>query len=528
MRSFFHDLRDSSALFGSARTFRAICRIGLMAAVSGTALGQAPPAPQTPQPDPAQSASPSQAPAGQSPAAAPAAVPTQADPAAATPAGAPATSPAVNVPDATAKAVVPVPTVPGAGAFSVQAVKGELKEDQLKQVLVGKTLYLRGGYQDNNLEFDERGRLLGHSPQGSYTLSQIQINKVKLTKRKLELQGDRYALHFLGASPYEDPTLATDRVKITPKKKSVHISFEREQVETPKKKKEKKEKHEKKDDDQAANIAAAKTAPQPGNAATTDEPTAATPATEQPSTEQASAGQPDAGQSSLDKSVAHKADSGKHDSDEKLKTTSAVHATDVLLTSLNKVFSPGIDQSMVAAMPDFWKLYFQSISEKVAYKPTDPGVLRQTDVDQKAKLVSALDPPSNEFAQANGVAGIALYHAVIGSDGKVEEVVAGRPIGFGLDESAEKTIRKAVFQPAMKDGKPVPVALDLVVSFRIYSKRTSQQATEQAATTENTNTSEPAPLPGPYTVQAHAQSAPQSQAPQSQAPQSPPSQQSPQ
>ena len=129
---------------------------------------------------------------------------------------------------------------------------------------------------------------------------------------------------------------------------------------------------------------------------------------------------------------------------------------------------------MVAAMPDFWRNYYQAAAEKVDYKPTDPGVFPAGVVDQKAKLVSVLDPPSNELAQANGVAGIAMYHAVVGSDGKVEEVVAGRPIGFGLDESAEQSIRKAVFQPAVKDGKPVPVALDLVVSFRIYSKRTSE------------------------------------------------------
>jgi hypothetical protein len=122
-----------------------------------------------------------------------------------------------------------------------------------------------------------------------------------------------------------------------------------------------------------------------------------------------------------------------------------------------------------------------------------------------------LDPPSNEFAQTNGVAGIALYHAVIGSDGKVEQVVAGRPIGFGLDENAAQTIRKASFQPAMKDGKPVPVALDLVVSFRIYSKRTSQRSTSPQE--EQDSKDEPA-LPGPYTVQAfeQAQAAQESQA----------------
>jgi hypothetical protein len=176
---------------------------------------------------------------------------------------------------------------------------------------------------------------------------------------------------------------------------------------------------------------------------------------------------------------------------------SEAQASQLLLSALDKVFSVGIDQRMIGSMPEFWKLYYQAASEKVDFKPTDPGVLRLSTVDQKARLISALDPPSNEFAQANGVAGIALYHAVIGSDGKVEEVVAGRPIGFGLDESAEQTIRKATFQPAMKDGKPVPVALDLVVSFRIYSKRTSQPA----AADTNQNSTTPV-LPGPYTVEA--------------------------
>jgi TonB family protein len=360
------------------------------------------------------------------------------------------------------------------GPFSIQTIGGEIKEDQLKQIIVGKPLYLRSGYQDNSLEFDERGHLSGHSPQGSYTLSQIQINKVKLSKHKLELEGDRYALHFLGAAPFEDATTATNRVKITPKKKTVRISFDREQVEIPKKKKEKK-KHK----DQSKTGGAPSTTPVDSVAAQ-----------ETASVDSASA----------------IALAGHHLDDKKVTTTtSPAHASQLLLNALDRVFSSGIDARMIAAMPDFWKLYYQAAEAKADYKPTDPSVFRQGAVDQKAKLVSVIDPPSNEFAQANGVAGMALYHAVIGSDGKVEEVVAGRPIGFGLDESAERTIRKASFQPAMKEGKPVPVTLDVVVSFRIYSKRTSQVSTQ--ATTEVA----PA-MPGPYTVKA--QSAPQTPAAQ--------------
>src|SRR6185437_7756233 len=86
-----------------------------------------------------------------------------------------------------------------------------LNEGQLQQMLLGKIFYLRGGYLDDNLSFSEHGTLIGHSPQGSYTLNLVEIDRVRLTKRKVEIEGVRYGLHFLGALPYEDPAHAVDR-----------------------------------------------------------------------------------------------------------------------------------------------------------------------------------------------------------------------------------------------------------------------------------------------------------------------------
>lgn len=437
MRKFIDALREVWFRLAGTRFSRAACGIAVLSAIGMTAPCQSP-APDQP---PSSPQAPVQAPTSQPQA---------------------TTSAPTTQPDAS-KVPAKDPVL-SQGAFTVHTVGGEIKEDQLKQLLVGKTVYLRDGYQDNNLEFDEHGRLLGHSSKGSFTLSQIQINKVKLSKRKVELVGDRYALHFLGAAPYEDPTAATDRVKITPKKKSVRISLVREEVEKPKKKdksENKKKKHHAKDEDN-------ETASAKPTTASSDVSLSQIPPTP-----------------------------GDHASDKKgAVAASEAQSSQLLLSALDTVFSVGIDQRMIGAMPEFWKLYYQAAQEKTDYKPTDPGVLHQSAVDQKAKLISALDPPSNEFAQANGVAGMALYHAVVGSDGKVEEVVAGRPIGFGLDESAEQTIRKATFQPAVKDGKPVPVSLDLVVSFRIYSKRTSQPAPHEMSQ----KPAAPA-LPGPYTVE---------------------------
>ena len=158
----------------------------------------------------------------------------------------------------------------------------------------------------------------------------------------------------------------------------------------------------------------------------------------------------------------------------------------------------------MAAMPDFWKLYYQAAAAHTDYRPKDATILRQGMVDQKASIIGKFEPQSNEFAQSIGIAGPALYHAVIGADGKATEVAVARPIGFGLDESAVDAIKKASFQPAIKDGKPVPVMLDLYVPFRIYSKRT-----DVAAKQEEEKPSGPQ-LPGPYTLQEQKQQQEQS------------------
>ena len=167
----------------------------------------------------------------------------------------------------------------------------------------------------------------------------------------------------------------------------------------------------------------------------------------------------------------------------------------MLTEALDQIFAPSLDKRMLAAMPDFWKLYYQAVEAKTDYRPKDPSILRQNTVDRKARLVSTFEPASNEYAQANGVAGMALYHTVIGADGKAGEIAVGRPIGFGLDENAVESIRKASFEPALKDGKPVSVLLDLAVQFRIFSKRTAVVNPVEPA-----EKSAPSVLPGPYSV----------------------------
>lgn len=339
-----------------------------------------------------------------------------------------------------------------------------ITEEEIRQKLEGKTVYIRGGYLDNSLSFDEWGHLIGHSPQGSYTLCLLQIDKVHLSKHKLELTGIRYGLHFLGTLPNDDSTKGSDKVRITPKKKSVRVAIDRELVVIPKKKKDK---------NAAKNSAAANPAPDATEAKSDDAAGAA--ATQTATADGTASDRP--------------ADSGSATT-----TTSPAHAARRMREAIDTAFAMSLDDKMIAAMPSFWKLYYQAAAAQSDYRPSDPGIYRQNSVDQKAKIVSAFEPPSNEFAQACGIVGMAQYHVVIGADGKPQEIVVGRPIGFGLDENAADTIRKASFEPALKDGKPVPVVLDVVVQFRIYSKRTDRPADAGQEAADSPK------LPGPYSV----------------------------
>jgi TonB family protein len=479
------------------RTLRSALGLALALAFCGAASAQEP----TPQPPATPQSAPAQQPDGTA-APAPAAA-TDSKPAEQAPASAPAQAPAAAAPQSTPEAA---PEASAPEPFQ----EGGITEAELKQMLVGKPLYLRGGYLENSLNFNEHGKLIGHSREGSYTLSAIQIDKVRLTKHKVELEGARYGLHFLGALPYEDPTKALDRVRITPAKKVVKLTIDRELVVKPKKKKEsgKNKKGTPGVPPQTAaapqaNAAAAASAapstdalPDAPAAATASVPPASTAAKAQPTAPAA----PEPGDADEAKAEMAAAPPEERPADPNSVTTTLfpAHAKKVLTDALDQIFAPGLDDRMMAAMPDFWKLYYQAVAAKADYRSKDPSVLRQNTVDKKAVLVSKFEPESNEWAQANGVAGMSQYHAVIGPDGKVGEVAVSRPIGFGLDENAVEAIRKATFEPAMKDGKPVAVMINLNVSFRIYSHRTEgkQEADDKAPNKPAQPT-----LPGPYSVQ---------------------------
>jgi TonB family protein len=414
----------------------------------------------------------------------------------AAPAAQPATTPAVSEATATNATSAPAQATTTRLPAASDAQAGGITEEQLKPLLLGKSLYLRNCYLDNSLSFNEHGAVIGHPAPGAFTLCGVEFNKVKLTKHKVELYGDRFALHFLGALPYEDPTKAFDRVRITNKKKILKIAIDREVVVKPKKVKVKK----------PGKNAAPKSATLTAGAPVAQSTAETSPNKDKDDDKDDSSEPSEADQLKASIAAAPQAEKPA-DPSSVTTTTSPAHSAQVLRDALDKIFAPGLDDRMMAAMPDFWKLYYQAAAAKSDYRPSDPSVLRQNTVDKKARLLTSFEPASNEFAQANGVAGMALYHVVIGPDGKPGEIAVARPIGFGLDENAVESIRNARFEPAVKGGKPVPVLLDLVVQFRIFSDRTAVKnalpAADKSPSPQPVTSATPSTpvLPGPYSRQ---------------------------
>jgi periplasmic protein TonB len=83
----------------------------------------------------------------------------------------------------------------------------------------------------------------------------------------------------------------------------------------------------------------------------------------------------------------------------------------------------------------------------------------------------ALDTPDPEYSEEARKAkyqGVVVLWLVVGPDGKPRDIRVSRPLGMGLDQKAIEAVQRWRFEPAMKDGRPVAVQINVEVNFRLY------------------------------------------------------------
>lgn len=334
---------------------------------------------------------------------------------------------------------------------------GPVTEAELRQLLLNKHFYLRGFWLSDDLHFSQDGQLLSTSSRGSFTLCDVQFDKLRLTKRRLDLEGVRYGIHFEDAANWDNQASAFDRLRITPKKKRFVLTIDRQLVVSPKKEK---KKHAKSQPAATQPAAAQSTAPTPITAVAEFQP----------------------------------------------RTTSAAQAAAMLRSGLDRILAPGgpiPGPRLLATLPEAWQYFYQAQIRHQSIEPTDPSIVRPGTGISGPAIVKNIVPSSNDYAQRAQVAGIASYKVILDATGKPLAVAVFRPIGFGLDENAVAAIRRSTFSPARKDGKPVPSVFTLDASFRILSPEASAAAAAPATPPLPPNvspmTGKPS-LPGPYSA----------------------------
>lgn len=81
--------------------------------------------------------------------------------------------------------------------------------------------------------------------------------------------------------------------------------------------------------------------------------------------------------------------------------------------------------------------------------------------------VYAPEPLYTEEARAARVQGVVIVRAIVDAEGTVRDVEVLKGLPMGLDQRTVETVREWRFEPARRNGEPVPVFYNVTVSFTV-------------------------------------------------------------
>jgi len=130
-------------------------------------------------------------------------------------------------------------------------------------------------------------------------------------------------------------------------------------------------------------------------------------------------------------------------------------------------------EKLLALSPDdldveTWRGQSEELSNRT-YQSSNPApAFNGKEVSQKVRVTSKPEPQYSEQARKAGVTGTVVIRAIFSSDGEVKHILVTRALGYGLTTQAVKAARQIKFQPAIKDGKPVSMYMNLEYNFSLY------------------------------------------------------------
>ena len=84
------------------------------------------------------------------------------------------------------------------------------------------------------------------------------------------------------------------------------------------------------------------------------------------------------------------------------------------------------------------------------------------------EVIFKVEPELSEEARKAKFMGVVTVNLIVDTKGLPQNVRVIRGVGMGLDEKALEAVRQYRFKPAMENGHPVPVQVNVEVNFQIF------------------------------------------------------------
>jgi TonB family protein len=103
--------------------------------------------------------------------------------------------------------------------------------------------------------------------------------------------------------------------------------------------------------------------------------------------------------------------------------------------------------------------------------PADDGQIKSVGGGVSAPVaIKQVQPQFSEEARQKKMGGTVTVYLIVDQHGLPQNVHVTRGVGMGLDENAVEAVKQYRFKPAMENGKPVAVYLNVEVLFAIFDK----------------------------------------------------------
>lgn len=139
----------------------------------------------------------------------------------------------------------------------------------------------------------------------------------------------------------------------------------------------------------------------------------------------------------------------------------------------------GKDENLRDAAPDYWQRFLHPElcdAVRAEYKlpkeePKDRLVPNRTpkkpDGTTPPKEIHSSEPEYPRLARKEKKDGMSALWVIIDENGRPTAITVLRPAGHGFDDMAAEVVKGWKFQPATKEGAPVPVQVKIEFNFRL-------------------------------------------------------------